>query len=71
MIKIKYIEDSGQTFMDCLVEIYHMKMVNCSFIIKRNDFIFMNHSEDQLDKVPSRIRPVYYRRLHVFTNSMN
>jgi hypothetical protein len=69
MIKIKYIEDYGQTYTDCVVEIFNMQLVTISFAINRKDFFFVNHTQDQLDKIPSRMYPVSYRRLHTFNYS--
>jgi hypothetical protein len=64
-----YIENSGQTYGACIIEIFNMQLVSISFVISRNDFFFVNHTEDQLDKIPSRMYPISHRRMHIFNYS--
>jgi hypothetical protein len=69
MIKIRYIEENGQTYTDCVVELYNMQMVSISFAVSRKDFFFVNHTEDKLDKIPSSMYPIAHRRQHTFNYS--
>ena len=69
MTKLNYIEDNGQTYTDCVVEIFNMQLVSISFVISRNDFFFVNHTEDHLDKIPSRMYPISHKRMHIFNYS--
>lgn len=66
MIKYDYIEEAGQHYWQCLVEIANPKFVNHAFVYDHNSFYNMVHVEEYLDRFP-----VKHTRKHVFNYAIN
>lgn len=71
MTNIDYIEEIGQHYYQCIIEVRRMNLVTFSTSYDRNRFYIIMHSEIGLDPLPKGFKVYRTVTKHKFKYSIN